>query len=195
MAKREANWQPDIYDMAAQRADDPSPPTPRPSGRISNLTARWRKSSPAPRPVSDPLDAEADDTSLLLDVADDPLLDDEDEEIFDEAAVSEDAAPPRAKGKPAPAAPPRRRATVIVARPAPSDDNSGLLGLVLGALVGVGLTLLVTPTGGKQLRARLQAEVQHQADQGNVGAKIVAHNMPNTTMSEQTAPVAEAARA
>ncbi len=193
MAKREVNWQADIYDMAAERAADPSPVTPQPSGRISNLTARWRKRSPAPAVVSDPLDEEDADTSLLLDVEEDPLLDDEDAD-FDEADDSDDAESLPAKRQPAGAARKRRPSRVVAARTVPADDNSGLLGLLLGALVGAGLTLLVTPAGGKQLRARLQAEMQHQADQGNAQDEIVARNMPNMAVSEQAAPVAGAAR-
>lgn len=163
MAKREANWQPDIYDMAAQRADDPAPVPPRPSGRISNLTARWRKRPPPAAVRPDSVDGEDTGTSLLLDMADDPLLDDEDGGGFDAADDSDYAAPP-AKGKRANAPPQRRPVTRTAARVAPSDDNSGLLGLLLGALVGAGLTLLVTPAAGKQLRARLQAAAQNQAD-------------------------------
>ncbi|MDQ2805806.1 MAG: hypothetical protein M3Z04_02615 [Chloroflexota bacterium] len=190
MAKREVNWQADIYDMTAERAADPSPVTPHPSGRISNLTARWRKRSPAPAVVSDPLDDEDTDTSLLLAVEDDPLLDG-DEDDFDDR---DDAESLPATLRPAGAARKHRPSRGVAARTVPADDNSGLLGLLLGALVGAGLTLLVTPAGGKQLRAHLQREVQHQADHGNADTEIVARNMPNTAVSEQAAPVAGAAR-
>ena len=193
MAKREVDWQPDIYDMAARQVDDSSPTTPRPSGRISNLTARWRRRPPPAAVRSTYLDGEDTDTSLLLDMADDPLLDDEDGGGFDAADDSDYATPP-AKGKRANAPLQHRPVTMTAARVTPPDDNSGLLGLVLGALVGAGLTLLVTPAAGKQLRARLQAAAQQQADQGNTGAEIVAHNMPNIAVSEQAAPVAGAAR-
>lgn len=183
MAKREINWQPDIYDMAARQAADPSPPLPQPSGRISNLTER-RKAAPVPLVISDPLDEDDEDTSLLLDGEDDPLLDDED--AFAAADDSDYPLLTPRNGKAANAAPSRR--------PAPAGDNSGLLGLLLGALVGAGLTLLVTPAGGKQLRTRLQAEVQQQAARGNADTEPVAHNMPNKAVSEQAAPIAGAAR-
>jgi len=63
----------------------------------------------------------------------------------------------------------------LAAAPAPSravprqSDNSALLGLIMGALVGAGLTLLSTPASGRELRSRVQR-----------GTQTVAQKMPNT---------------
>jgi hypothetical protein len=50
MPKREVNWQPDIYDMAARRkGSDPSPPLPKASGRITDLQDRQARRDESPR--------------------------------------------------------------------------------------------------------------------------------------------------
>ncbi|MGI8586760.1 MAG: YtxH domain-containing protein [Chloroflexia bacterium] len=72
-------------------------------------------------------------------------------------------------------------------------DNSGLIGLVLGALAGAGLTLLATPASGKKLRARLMNRAALHEPTSPEWApapadKTVAHHMLNIPASVTDAP-------
>ncbi|MDQ6738809.1 MAG: YtxH domain-containing protein [Actinomycetota bacterium] len=77
-----------------------------------------------------------------------------------------------------------------------SGDNSGLIGLVLGALAGAGLTLLATPASGKKLRARLMNRAAPHEPASPEWApaasdKTVAHQMLNIPASVTDAPADE----
>ena len=74
------------------------------------------------------------------------------------------------------------------ARPRPGSDNSGLFGLMAGALLGAGLTLLAAPTSGARLRRQLRAIGARQADAAGQATGTVAQIMPNITSTEPEAP-------
>jgi hypothetical protein len=119
----------------------------------------------APRGGAETLDADAEATEPILT----ETLDD-----IEPAAAAADTAP--AAG-PAPA----RRAPQ-------GGDNSGLFGLMAGALLGAGLTLLAAPTSGARLRGQLRAIGARQAEPAGQAAGTVAQIMPNMTSTEPEAP-------
>jgi hypothetical protein len=119
----------------------------------------------APRGGAEILDADAEATEPILT----ETLDD-----IEPAAAAADTAP--AAG-PAPA----RRAPQ-------GGDNSGLFGLMAGALLGAGLTLLAAPTSGARLRGQLRAIGARQAEPAGQAAGTVAQIMPNMTSTEPEAP-------
>lgn len=189
MPKREVNWQPDIYDMAARRkGSDPSPPLPKASGRITDLQDRQAVTDESPRMpnasgrISDlPARREAAARAVAaLDDYEDADLDAEDELLTD---LDSDGGTPAME-----------RQAATPAKSARRGDNSGLLGMLLGALVGAGLTLLVTPASGAQLRTRLQGgKAPAPTAPGYSGIREgVAQNMPNIMAVEQAAPPTEA---
>lgn len=146
MAKRERAWTPDVYDMAARQPEPDDDEELGALGRrgkrtpIARLTGRFRRTDRvSPAPETDPA---------------------HEMDIVDLAAAQEpDIDPDIVDG-------PVTRSAPVRTMPSQSD-NSALLGLVMGALVGAGLTLLATPASGRQVRERLQ-----------VSSRTVAQKMP-----------------
>jgi hypothetical protein len=167
MGKRQVAWRPDIYDMAQRRAAAPAEPdiydrAPRRAAPVEpDIYDR------APRGGAEILDADA--------AATEPIL----TETLDDI----EPAPAEAAADTAPAAGP------APARRAPQGgDNSGLFGLMAGALLGAGLTLLAAPTSGARLRGQLRAIGARQAEPAGQAAGTVAQIMPNMTSTEPEAP-------
>jgi len=76
-------------------------------------------------------------------------------------------------------------------RPPPRGDNSGFFGLMAGALLGAGLTLLAAPTSGERLRSQLRAVGARRTEPESQATGTVAQIMPNITSTEPEAPGAE----
>jgi hypothetical protein len=165
MRKRARPWQPDIYDRAKPRpafeADIVDQARTRPVGGADSADeaptpSRRRRPAVPPRPTG---------TIATL-----TAPEDEDFFLAEELPVVVGATPP------APA--------VVVAAPPPRQgDNSALLGLVMGALVGAGLALLVTPASGAEIRRKLGLNSSDSFDE-----TIVAQNMPNIEVSGPIPP-------